>query len=307
MITLYTRTNNILSKEFLKWLVKKIFNKYSGPDAVLDSLRRGLTNLNIPFEINPIKPKYETVHVLSGIRVLSEMITLKKTSKIATLIAGPTLVTTPHEHDNIIQNNLIDILLFPSVWTKDFYVSLAPQLSDKIKIWPAGVEIPNKISHKEEEDVLIFKKNAPNHIYDMVINYLNTNNIKHETIDYGKYNLKYYHDKLLNSSLLIYLQTTESQGLALQEAWAYDIPTLVWQNSTWKYKRYEWRDANISAPYLTEESGRFFNESTFSLVFESMIKDIQDKKINPRKYCIENLSDTATTKQYLEIIKNHAK
>jgi hypothetical protein len=300
MISIYTHTNNPFKKEFWKYIAKKTIRKYSGPDAVLDSLKRGLIELNTPFEINPLKPKYDIIHVLSGVEVLKEMIKKKSQGKIKTLIAGPTLVTTPFDYDSIIQDQNIDIILFPSYWTKDFYVSLVPELDKKIEIWPAGVRIPEKISTKE--NILIFKKNIPEDTYNQIIKKLKGKDMSYDIVTYGNHSKESYHQKLSSTSILVYLQTTESQGLALQEAWSYDVPTLVLQNTKWQNDKYEWSDDKISAPYLTTECGKFFTLDTLESELENMINNKKD--FNSRKYCTENLSDKATTEIYLNIIKN---
>lgn len=303
MISIYTRSNNILKKEFWKYSIKKMLGKYSGPDAVLDSLTRGLSELGIPYEVNPAKPKYNVIHVLSGIEILKKMIQEKSIGKIKTLVAGPTLVQTPYDHDGIIQSKQIDLILFPSHWTKDFYVSLVPTLEKNIKIWPAGVSIPEKTSNKGK--ILIFKKNIPEDTYNQIIKNIKDKDIPYDIISYGTFSKKEYYKKLESTSVLIYLQTSESQGLALQEAWAYDVPTLVWKSTMWKTDKYSWTDENISAPYLTNDSGSFFTLDTLSTELEKIIKNVY--AINPRKYCIDNLSNKASAKKYLEIIKHYVK
>lgn len=272
--------------------------KYSGPDAVLDSLTRGLAELGILYEVNPVKPKYDTVHVVCGIQILKEMVHKKSQGKIKKLIVGPSTVQTPYDYGNLIQDKNIDILLFPSKWTKDWFISLEPSLDDKIKIWPAGVQIPETTSSRQK--VLIFRKNVPEEIYQKVIKTLDDKKIQYDIITYGTYARKDYLQKLLSSSVLIYLQKTESQGLALQEAWAYDVPTLVWQNKEWKYDTYAWSDEKIAAPYQTNDSGRFFTADTLDTELDAILRNASD--FNPRRYCIENLSDKVSAQTYLEII-----
>lgn len=303
MISIYTHTNNPFKKEFWKYTIRKLIKKYSGPDAVLDSLTRGLTELHIPFEINPKKPKYSIVHVVSGISILQEMIYKKQKKEITTLLAGPTLVRTPHDHDNIIQNENIDILLFPSQWTKDFYVNLVPALDKKIKIWPAGVTIPKESSSHQK--ILIFKKNIPIETYNQVIETLKNKGLSYDIITYGGYSKQEYHLKLQSASVLIYLQTTESQGLALQEAWSYNVPTLVWNNTNWRDGKYYWVDSKISAPYLTHQTGLFFTKDTFEEKLDTILT--HKENFNPKEYCTEHLSNRASAKIYLEILKTYVK
>ena len=304
MITIYTRTNNIFKKEFWKWFLKKVFRKYSGPDAVLDSLRRGLTELNIPFEINPFLPaKYQNIHVLSGVDILNKMIQKKSKGKIKNLIVGPTMTVTPDDYNGILLDKNIDLILFPSEWTKDFYVSIKPELKDKIQIWPAGVKIPKDISTKES--ILIFKKNIDENQYNQIIKILNNKGIIYDIIEYGKYRKDDYIERLKKAKLLIYLQKTESQGLALQEAWSYDVPTFVIKNTLWQYNQYSWNDDKISAPYLTKESGVFFDTDNLDNILDEFINN--KMSFSPRKYCIDNLSDIVTTNIYINTIKKYAK
>lgn len=298
MITIYTHTNNPLKKEFWKWTLKKISRKYSGPDGVLDSFKRGLIELDIPFEINPIKPQYKNIHVLSGIEILKERIQKKKHEEV--LVAGPTIALTPLDNNELLLDQNIDIVLTPSLWVKNFYVSLAPILENHIYQWPAGVKIPKQKTDKSG-NVLVYKKNINASIYINIITILKENNIQFETIEYGNYSHKEYIEKLKKTPFVIYLQSSESQGLALQEAWAYNVPTLVYKNTTWSYRGYVWNDEKISAPYLTEETGLFFDLNSFLKDFTA----IKGKRLNPQKYCSEQLSDTKSVEILFDIIKQH--
>ena len=298
MISIYTHTNNPFKKEFWKWISKRILRKYSGPDAVLDSLKRGLTELQVPFEINPLKPKYKTIHVLSGKEILKERIQKKKPGEL--LLAGPTIVLTPLDSNKLLLNQDIDIVLTPSLWVKNFYISLTPSIADHTYPWPAGVEISKQRTDKTGK-ILVYKKNIDTLIYKNIINIFKKNNILFETLEYGNFSHKEYIKKLKKTPLIIYLQSSESQGLALQEAWAHDVPTLVYKNTIWSYKNYVWNDKKISAPYLTEETGSFFDLN--SLLKEITI--IRERKLNPQKYCSKKLSDTKSVEILFDIIKQH--
>ena len=302
MISIYTHTNNPLKKEFWKYIAKKTINKYSGPDAVLDSLKRGLTELNVPFEVNPLKPKYDTVHVLSGIEVLKEMINKKSCRKIKKLIIGPNLVTNPHDNNNIISNSNIDIILLPSEWTRIFYINLLPEISDHTYIWPAGTNTNNIYINKNKSKCIIYKKDVDINIYNTVIEELKQRNIDYKLIEYGKYKHKNYLD-ILNkeANYMIYLQKVESQGLSLQEAWARNVATLVWNPESFTYPDGQTVYGKISAPYLTDESGLFFKDKfDFKNKFNLFLKNINTFK--PREYCIKKLSDKISSEEYIKII-----
>ncbi len=303
MITIYTHTNNLLKKEFWKYVAKKAIGKYSGPDAVLDSLKRGLTELNIPFKINPYIRKYDKVHVLAGISVLQKMINLKQKGKIKTLIAGPNLVVTPSDKNKIICNPSIDTILIPSEWTKEFYETEAPEIKNKIQLWPAGTKIPVANSTQKTNECIVFKKDVPTELYESIIKELKSRKINHTLIEYGKYTSEEYFKVLNDSKYMIYLQKVESQGLALQEAWARDIPTLVWNPGSFTYPNGHTIYGKISAPYLNDANGLFFKDiQQFPEKLDMFLKNIDS--FAPRKYCVENLSDKGSAEIYINIISN---
>ncbi len=303
MISIYTHSNNPLKKEFWKYMAKKAIGKYSGPDAVLDSLKRGLTELAIPFQINPHIRKYNTVHVLAGVSALEEMIIKKQKGEIKNLIAGPNLVVIPSDKNNIICNPSIDAILIPSEWTKQFYETEAPAIKNRTSLWPAGTKIPAQTETKKTNDCLIFKKDVPPELYDSVIKELNSKKISHTTIQYGTYKSEDYFNALNGSKYMIYLQKVESQGLALQEAWARDIPTLVWNPGSFTYPNGRTMYGKISAPYLTEENGLFFKDAQeFPEKLNMFLQNI--KSFKPREYCIQNLSDKVSAEIYIQIISN---
>ena len=108
------------------------------------------------------------------------------------------------------------------------------------------------------------------------------------------------------TKFLIYLQESESQGMALQEAWAHNVPTLVWNSITTSpltgSKTYE----KVAAPYLTDESGEFFKD------FEEFKNKLQKfiEKLNyfrPAEYCKNNLSIEKSAEIYVNIIENRQK
>ena len=297
MISIYTRTNNILKKEFWKYSIKKMLGKYSGPDAVLDSLVLGLAELHLPFEINPLKPTYKNIHVLSGRQALRDRIRNKLDSQI--LIAGPALVVTPHDEDKIITNKKIDIILTPSDWVKNFYESISREIQGRTYSWPAGVSIPDDTTSGKE--IVILKKNIDPAIFAFVKETLSKRNLTFKVFEYGTFKKTEYLDQLKKTSYLIYLQKSESQGIALQEAWSYDVPTLVYENTEFRYGTYSWKDDKIAAPYLSDQAGLFFTLDNF----DGIISRLNTFNFAPKTYCIENLSNKKSAEKLLNIIQNH--
>lgn len=307
MITIYTRTNSPLKKEFWKWVFKKIIRKKTGPDAVFKSLISGLQELNIKFEVNPLKAKYKIIHVLSGVEALKSMLNAKVKKQDFVLIAGPIISVTPEDSNAILTNEEIDIILFPSKWPKDFFCSIKPSLENKIKIWPSGVFcINNPMEKQNKNTILIFIKNIPEKLLQDILQTLDKRGEKYKLLSYGDFNQKEYFEELNKSKFMIYLSPSESQGLALHEAWARNVPTLVWDNQMWQYKEYSWSSEKISCPYLTDECGLTFKDS---LDFEEKLNIFLNKldTFTPRQYNEQNFTNKKTTEIYLEIINNYKK
>src|SRR5690606_42099613 len=140
MITICTHSQIPLHLEFWKYLARRIMRKYTGPDAVKDSLIRGLTELDIDFRLN--NPSVgDTVTVLSGPNALKDAIKNKRAGRIRKLVAGPNIVILPNYNDGLILDNAIDIILVPSDWVAELWTKEVPKIADKIKVWPAGVAI----------------------------------------------------------------------------------------------------------------------------------------------------------------------
>lgn len=311
MITIFTRSPRIFSLERLKSDLKNLRGQRRGPKAVLESLTRGLNIIGQQFEINPpLRKKFDIVHIISGIDALRWAISEKKKGNINSLVAGPNLVVTPDEEDGIIQDPAIDIILQPSKWTVDLFASIAPAISGKIKSWPAGVEmIPHSAKPINSTlNCVIYKKSAPEKAFDEVVSELNKSGISHTTVVYGTFTPQGFYKLLEKADFMVYLSASESQGLALQEAWVRDIPTLVYQGTRWHFKGHTWADQALSAPYLTPQAGMFFGASGeasggsegFNAVLKTFVSNLQNFK--PREYVENTLSDEKSARIYTSLI-----
>jgi hypothetical protein len=295
---------------YTKRLARKILNIKRGPDVVLDSLVRGLKLKNIDFRINPRRPSSDRLcHVIWNDKALLWALDKKEKGLITRLIVGPNLSILPSDYNGIMGHKEVDCILLPSEWTSDAFKIDMPKIASKIRVWPSGVEIPptSSISPiRSKEMILIYKKDYPEDNLNIITMYLKSRNINHKVIRYGQFRQKDYFAYLKKSIAMIYLQKSESQGIALQEAWARDVPTLVNKTNSYIYRHNNKNievDGQISAPYLTDEAGMFFNDvDNFSTDFNLFIKNID--KYKPRKYCIENLSDQSSISKYLDIIED---
>jgi len=327
--------------DWAKNLAKEVlFIPNYGPEAVLGSLIRGFKILKVDYQLNPpARDISDIVCVVSGVNALRWAIEAKKQGKIKKIIAGPNLVITPEDAGGILLDEVIDLVIVPSQWVKDFYASFdktqnnadinRPQNSadtkqkdadskqfqrdsacyqrnsvsfkDKIRVWPAGVEICPE-SKEKREGCLIYKKNVDENLFNFILKYLKSQNINYKIIEYGRYKKEKYFEILNKVKFMIYLSESESQGLALQEAWIRNVPTLVWDGGYWQCGKYKWQGSS-SAPYLTKDCGMFFKgKEDFINKFETFLKNLPN--FQPREYSLENFTDETATKNYLKIIND---
>jgi hypothetical protein len=292
MLGIYTRSTSYFSKEYWKWAARRLTDKYSGPNAVEDSLLRGLKELDIPFEHNSYNSDLDTALILSGAQALSEAIARKKSGVIKKLVAGPNIVIHPLDLDRIILDESIDIVLVPSEWVADFWSHENPELSSKIRTWPAGVSVSPASTRAGQP--IIYDKLGDEDLVTKVEASIGSSARK---FTYGQFSREKYLESLTEAPFLVYLSKSESQGLALQEAWAHDVPTIVNNSTHWEAGELSWDAPQINCPYLTPELGAVFtNPAEIPIIAKRLVA------INPKKYCDEHLSDEASTKCLLKLI-----
>ena len=309
-ISIITKPPYIFFKGCIKYYIKKyvrsLLSISRGPDAVLSGLIRSMHYTDVSFNVNPLlKDLAPCVHVLSSPQALESIIKLKEAGKIKHILAGPNISILPTDDKGVISNKQVDVIVLPSEWTKAAYTISNPQIGSKIKIWPVGVEIPSVMQKdKTKEHYILLTKTAPEDLIRDIISSLNRKNVSYSILKYGNFKRNEYIAELQNASGVIYVQEVESQGVALQEAWGHDVPTLVWNKGSFTYPNTNITiEGNISAPYLTKSCGMFFKDiSDFEEKITIFMQQISSFKA--REYCIKNLSDETSGKIYLEILKS---
>lgn len=292
MLAIYTRSTSMLSKEFWKWVVRRVIGKYSGPNAVEDSLLRGLRELHVPYKRNAGLGKTDTAIVLSGTKALQEAILAKESGLIEILVAGPNIVANPIEEPFLLSNQ-VDHALVPSQWVKDLWINLSPKIATKIAVWPSGVEI--RESSTRSGSPIIYDKSGDGDFLEKIKAQVDNCRV----FTYGEFKRKDYLEALKTAPYLIYLSHSESQGLALQEAWAHDVPTLVNKSASWQSGELSWEAPQINCPYLIPDLGEVFDNPTDIPIIVERITSL-----HPKIYCDKELSDQASATKLLDIIKN---
>jgi hypothetical protein len=262
-------------------------------------LVRGLEEKNLVYNINPSRRNtYQNIHVISNPEAVRWAISEVKRDKTKKLVVGPNVTILPSDDDSLLSDEHIQTILVPSEWTKEAHIQSSPQLKNKIRIWPAGVHIP-KHSKKDvtsnKQTYILFIKNTPKELREFVLQTLKRLSVNFTVFTYGSFTHSEYLNALEKAVGMIYLQEVESQGIALQEAWSFDVPTLVWNKGTFTYPNTTIKVVgNISAPY------QFSSESDFEKKMIQFMSKIDS--FSAKAYCTRELSDEKSVEIYKKII-----
>ena len=192
--------------------------------------------------------------------------------------------------NNIHKNS---IYIQPSRWAAKTWKDRNAESILPVKILPFPVEIKKfKPNNKKRTKVFIYFKYRMEKELNFIKSFLQNKNIEFRIFDYKK---KYPQDEyikyLQESKYGIWLGAHESQGFALEEALAINVPLLVWNV---KYMSQEVRSnyEDIFAttiPYFDKSCGEYFyKESEFSNKYSEFISKLNT--YNPRKFILNNLN-----------------
>ncbi len=303
MIYLYNDAFSVTGK--LKMLTKKLLNKnIGGPSVVFNNLVYGLWKRGYDVEINSsFVPSQATVCVINGVAALQWAIKMKKRAKIKKILAGPN-IALPTDFGGIILSDVIDMLLVPAPWVADFCLSYKPELKEKIQVWAAGVQTvaEQEVIKSGTGKCVLYQKNGNAELLSYIERQLDKRHIRFTKLVYGFHSNKQYIEALKYANFAIMLSESESQGMALHEAWMTNTPTFVWNGGHMVFKQYEWTGSS-PAPYLTSECGHFFNGvNDFNTALDSFLLAL--KKFSPRAYHLKNFTPEITAEKYMSIFRS---
>jgi hypothetical protein len=217
----------------------------------------------------------------------------------AELWAGPNIVVVPQEADAILTSDQIDRIIVPTKWVADVYADAYPQLRSRISIWPAAIDADYWSPEGEPRTHwLIYNKNEDG-LAAEITRALAKLAVNFAQINYGQYSEAEFKNRLNTALGLIWLSRSESQGIALLEAFSMDVPALVWDRGYWEYESRELKRKFVapatSAPYFSEACGyRFTDAIDFEAAFERFRENAP--RYHPRQYIMSSGLDLRSNK-----------
>jgi len=276
---------------------------FGGHPAVTRSVVEGLRKLQVPFSYNPrsVDDLAQTVVVLAGVRALRQMIQLKQLGYVACLIAGPHVVDDPGSHGGILAAPEIDGCVGPAAWCR-LAGRFLPALASRCVPWTAGVDLEfwSPGTGAQRDQVLLYDKQV--HGVTAAIGpyreALERSGHRVTTLNYGGYSAGRYRELLRRSRFMVAFSRHETQGIALAEAWACDVPTFILQNC--EPTLFGVAYGGSAAPYLSAATGRFFSNIED---FEALLSQwgAAGPAFQPRRWCGEHMSDEICARSLLSI------
>ena len=278
---------------------KKITTR--GPKKVLDNLLKGLDLLEIEYVINQPLVDYEYNWIQDSKVALIEATFLKKA-----VLLGPNLVELPDDIPKFRkQIPEKSIYLHPSKWTKQLWKAKGFE-ECPIEVWPVGIDtyLFKEIKrNREKVKCLVYFKNRKKSELKYCIEVLNQSNIDYEIIQYGNYNESDFFKALNNCNFGIWIGSSESQGIALQETLATNLPLVVIECDNSLKTTNNKQIKLTSVPYFDMRCGRVLGD-IIELDERCLRKFIVKlDQFSPREYILENLSLEKSTKQFISLIK----
>lgn len=277
----------------------------NGPSSVLQSLINGLDALGYPYNVNPTDESKvnDIVLVLSGVNTLQQALAWKSTGAISYLLAGPNILTLSFDSCGILSDPAIDKIIVASRWIGDSYLRQNKEIGKRIQVWAAGVDVNrwNTLGKVRTKSAIIYWKTEPKEFIHEIKEAVEAEGFDATVLKYGEYSSDLYLSKLQSSYVAIFISRSETQGIAMFEAWATDTPTLVWKSEAFLEHKAWIYDAYSSAPYLSPRQGLLWTDIA---ELRSHLRSLEDKTFTPREWVKNNHSDLHAAKNIISIINN---
>ena len=284
-------------------------SRFPGHFAVVRSVVEGLEQIGADFNHDPRSfRKLARIVYAPANEALRQAARLKREKKIDYLVAGPSNAFFPEEADNIFWLPEIDTIIEPSDWVKELFRSIAPPLVSKIRICTAGVDTAywKPRGERSSTRAIVYWKSGDESFSSEVEDILRARGLDPVRFQYGHYARDDYRYSLDGAALAVFLSSFETQGIALAEAWAMDVPTLVWDpraETQWRGRPFI---SGSSAPYLSVDTGmRWVTLADLTNVIGEALS--RRESYRPREWVLANMTDAICSSALLEIISSECR
>ena len=285
---------------------------YPGHYALTRSVVEGLRAIGADFNFNP--PSFsELARVVyaPANEALRQAIGLKRSGAIDVLVAGPVNAFFADECNGIMLAKEIDLAIVAHDWMIDFYRD-TPALAQKSRACPCGVDVEfwKPMGIPKERACVVYWKSGDERFCQQVEAIVKRAGLEPVRVRsrHGEHNIfkpPELRAALDRAVISVFLSTFESQGIALAEAWAMNVPTVVWDpqgDAEWLGRRFK---SESSAPYLTPSTGLAVRDvSGLDAAIAQALATLDT--FQPRGWVLEHMTDAVCSRKLYEMIMDEA-
>jgi hypothetical protein len=279
-------------------------SQYPGHYAVTRSVVEGLQQIGADFNFNPERmSEVGQVVYAPANEALRQAVEWKRAGVVETLLAGPVNALSPFEEHGLLLAPELDGLIVASEWVRDLYRDSAPQLVAKCRICPCGIDPESwRPTTPASDRAVIYWKSGPESQCANVERLVEAHGFRPVRIRYGSYDGDIYRATLDGAAIAVFLSAFETQGVALAEAWAMNVATLVWNPlapTDWRGWRFT---SGSSAPYLSASTGVFW-QSLDDLAAALACAQRRDGRWQPREWVLAHMTDAICARRLFTAIE----
>ncbi len=284
---------------------------YPGHYALTRSVVEGLREIGADFNFNPASfTDLARIVYAPANEALRQAAELKRHGSIDYLVAGPVNALFSDECDSILKLPEIDRLIVACEWALDFFDD-APELKRKTSVCPCGVSPAFWTPSSSSKDaVVVYWKSGSAGLCARVEAAVAARGLIPIRVasahgDHRGFTPEAFRAQLDRAVVAVFLSSFETQGLALAEAWAMDVATVVWNpkdEAQWRGRSFK---SGSSCPYLTPATGlewQTFEEFERAL-FEALARR---NRFQPRAWVLEHMTDAICARQLQQLILDGA-
>ena len=269
----------------------------SGPQKLINNVIK-ISKLTDAFVLNKhISENYYFINFDENNFLTIEKILQDKNSKV---IVGPLY----NQKDLKIlaklslQYNNLKIVVGSSSAKEDLEQITGLSVSNQVSILPVGVYSESEIFYFQNQrklidnyqfDCLIYFKNRELKSLNEIISFLKNKNIRYKVLKYGDYKNKQLVKYALKSKFGLILGSTESQGIAINELMATNLPLFVIDKNINNYENLKLYGTTV--PYWSSECGeKILDLNDFKMNFQRFLKNYESNTYKPNNLINEKLS-----------------